>query len=102
MSDLCFSEVMRCIFHSTTEETTCPLVRLDNLDAVPSQLMRCDFDSKTCENLSRQLVHFTGCEKYFFTRIMSTVLDVSGNFTVNQCFKAKIIVFIDDLLFAVG
>ena len=34
LSDLCFSEQMRCIFHSTT----CPLVRLDNLDAVPSPL----------------------------------------------------------------
>ena len=35
---------MRCIFHSTI----CPLVRLDNLDTVPSQLMRCIFHSTTC------------------------------------------------------
>ena len=39
MSDLCFSELMRFIFYSTDRETTRPLVRLDNLDAVPSQLL---------------------------------------------------------------
>ena len=83
-------------------ETTRPLVRLDNLDAVPSQLMRCILDSKTLHVKSRQLVRFTSCEKYFFTRIMSTASDMTGYFTVTRCFKAKITVFIDDLLFVVG
>ena len=46
-------------------ETTCQLVCLDNLDAVPCQLMRCIFDSKTLRFKLGQLVHFTNCEKYF-------------------------------------
>ena len=37
-------------------ETTCPLVRLDNLGAVPSRLMRCIFDSTTLYVESRQFV----------------------------------------------
>ena len=37
-------------------ETTCPLVRLDNLVAVPSKLMRCVFHSTTPTVESRQLV----------------------------------------------
>ena len=31
-----------------------------------------------------------------------SVEQATSYFTVNQCFKAKIVVFIDDLLFAVG
>ena len=77
MSDLCFSELMRFIFYSTDREATRPLVRLDNFDAVPSQLMRCIFDSKTLHVKSRQLLRFTSCEKYFSTRIMLTVLDMT-------------------------
>ena len=37
-------------------ERTCPLVRLDNLVAVPSKLMRCIFHSTTPTVESRQLV----------------------------------------------
>ena len=77
MLDLCFSELMRFIFYSTDREATRPLVRLDNFDAVPSQLMRCIFDSKTLHVKSRQLLRFTSCEKYFSTRIMLTVLDMT-------------------------
>ena len=72
-------------------ETTCLLVRLDNLDAVPSQLMICIFDSKTLHVKSWQLMRFTSCEKYFFTRIMSTVLDMTGYFPLISVSKQKLL-----------
>ena len=88
MLDLWFSELMRSIFHSTTlcqVETSCQLVRLDNLDAVPCQLMRCIFDSKTLHFKLGQLVHFTNCEKYFSTGIMSTLLDMTEEVRFQVC-----------------
>ena len=51
-------------------ETTCPLVRLDNLDAVPSQLMRCIFHSTTYP-----LVQIL---KSIFHSYMSTVMETTA------------------------
>ena len=47
-------------------ETTCPLVGLDNLVAIPSKLMRCIFDSTTPTVESRQLVCSYNLWKVFF------------------------------------
>ena len=47
-------------------ETTCPLVRLDNLVAVPSKLMRCSFHSTAPSVESRQLVRSYKLLKVFF------------------------------------
>ena len=47
-------------------ETTCPLVRLDNLVAVPSKLMRCSFHSTAPFVESRQLVRSCKLWKVFF------------------------------------
>ena len=47
-------------------ETTCPLVRLDNLVAVPSKLMRCSFHSTAPSVESRQLVRSYKLWKVFF------------------------------------
>ena len=47
-------------------KTTCPLVRLDNLVAVPSKLMRCSFHSTAPSVGSRQLVRSYKLWKVFF------------------------------------
>ena len=47
-------------------ETTCPLVRLDNLVAVPIKLMRCSFQWTAPSVESRQLVRSYKLWKVFF------------------------------------